>query len=72
MAAVKFMCTTDDKQKHDEIKKRLFFSGGAIIREKVHDSKGGFSGELEMVCEGGTLYKELRESELSLRTVLLT
>jgi hypothetical protein len=71
MSAVKFICFTDKKESHNEIKRKLFFAGGAITREKVKDLSSGFEGELEMVCEGGTLYRELKESELAIRTTIV-
>jgi len=71
MTAIKFKCFTNSKQNHEEIKRKLFFAGGAITREKVKDITSGFEGELEMVCEGGTLYRELKESELAIKTTIV-
>jgi hypothetical protein len=64
MAAIKCICKTEGKQNHEEIKRKIYFAGGAITREKVHETSRHFSGELEFVSEGGTLYRELKESEL--------
>ncbi len=66
MAAVRFTCTTDNKAKHYEIKNRVFLAGGAIVREKIRkDTSQDFEGEMEIVSEGGTLYREVKELGLS-------
>ncbi len=66
MAAVRFACTTDNKAKHYEIKNRVFLAGGAIVREKIRkDTSQDFEGEMEIVSEGGTLYREVKELGLS-------
>ena len=64
MSAVRFVCHMDNKASHDEVKRKLFFAGGAITREKVHEMSKSFTGELEFVSEGGTLYRELKDSPL--------
>jgi hypothetical protein len=71
MAAVKFVCKTNDKVKHDDIKKKLYMAGGAIIREKVKDVKSGFEGELELISEGATLYRTIKDSDLALKVTLI-
>lgn len=66
MAAIRFVCTTDSKANHYEIKNRVFLAGGAIIREKIRkDTSQDFDGEMEIVSEGGTLYREVKELGLS-------
>lgn len=66
MAALKFVCKTDTKQKHEEIKRRLFSARGALIREKVYrDNSTTFESEMEMMSEGGTLYREVKELNLA-------
>jgi hypothetical protein len=66
MAAIKFVCKTDSKQKHEEIKRRLFSARGALIREKVYkETSTAFESEMEMISEGGTLYREIKEGNLS-------
>ena len=66
MAAITFVCKTDTKQKHGEIKRRLFLAGGAIVREKVYkDTSTEFLSEMELISEGGTLYREVKELELA-------
>jgi hypothetical protein len=64
MAAIKCICKTDSKSNHDEVKRKIYFAGGAITREKVHELSRSFSGELEFVSEGGTLYRDLKDSPL--------
>jgi hypothetical protein len=53
------------------VKRKLFFAGGAITREKVRDLGSGYTSELEMICEGPTLYRELKDSELCVKVSLL-
>jgi hypothetical protein len=66
MAAIHFSCTTNDALKHADIKNRTFLAGGFIYRENVRtDEHGGFKGELEIISEGGTLYREAKELELA-------
>jgi len=66
MAALKFVCKTDSKQKHEEIKRRLFSARGALIREKVYrETSTAFESEMEMMSEGGTLYREVKELNLA-------
>jgi hypothetical protein len=66
MAAIRFVCTTDSKANHYDIKNRVFLAGGAILREKIRkDTSQEFDGEMEIVSEGGTLYREVKELGLS-------
>ena len=66
MSAIKFVCRTIDKALHEDIKRRTYFSGGAIIREKIYrDTSTVFEGEMEIMSEGGTLYREVKEGGLS-------
>lgn len=66
MAALKFICKTDNKTNHEEIKHRLFHARGAILREKIYrDTSTEFESELELVSEGGTLYREVKELGLA-------
>jgi hypothetical protein len=40
----------------------VYIAGGAIIREKVKkDTSSDFESEMEIVSEGGTLYREVKE-----------
>jgi|JI10StandDraft_1071094.scaffolds.fasta_scaffold02230_57 hypothetical protein len=65
MAAIRFVCKTDNRKKHDEIKNRTYLAGGAIVREKIYrDTSSIFEGEMEIVSEGGTLYREAKELDL--------
>jgi hypothetical protein len=62
MGAIRFICTTDNKAKHHDIVNRVYLAGGAIIREKVKkDTSSDFESEMEIVSEGGTLYREVKE-----------
>jgi hypothetical protein len=66
MSAIRFICKTDSKANHDEIKNRTYLAGGAIVREKVYrDTSSIFEGEMEIVSEGGTLYREAKELDLT-------
>jgi hypothetical protein len=65
MAAIRFICKTDNKAKHEEIKNRAYLAGGAIFREKIYrDTSSVFESEMEIVSEGGTLYREAKEFDL--------
>ncbi len=66
MAALKFECRTDNKAKHEDIKRRTYLAGGAIVREKItKDTSTDFQGYLELIVEGRTLYREVKELGLS-------
>jgi len=65
MAAIRFICTTDNKAKHHEIRNKVYLAGGAILREKIRrDSGTEFEGEMEILCEGGSLFREVKENGL--------
>ena len=65
MAAIRFICTTDSKAKHHEIQNKVYLAGGAIVRDKIRkDTSTEFEGEMEIVSEGGTLYREVKENGL--------
>ena len=67
MAALKFECRTNEKAKHEDIKRRTYFSGGTITREKISkDTSSAFEGYLEILVEGRTLYREVKELGLSI------
>jgi hypothetical protein len=73
MAAIKFICTTDNKGKHYDIKNRVYLAGGVIIREKIRrDTSSAFESEMEIVSEGGTLYREVKEFGLSKTEMIIT
>lgn len=59
---VKFVLTTDDKQKYHTIKKRIFFSNATITREKIRELKNEFHAELEVLSFGRYLFLEIKES----------
>jgi hypothetical protein len=63
MSAIRFVCKTNSKAKHEEIKNRTYLAGGAIVREKIRkDTSTAFEGELEILCEGGTLFRDIKEN----------
>jgi hypothetical protein len=65
MPAIRFVCKTNNKKNHEEIKNRTYLSGGSIVREKIYrDTSSQFEAEMEIVSEGGTLYREAKELEL--------
>ena len=73
MAAIRFVCTTDNKAKHYDIKNRVYLAGGAILREKIRkDTSSEFESEMEIVSEGGTLYREVKELGLSKTEMIIT
>lgn len=66
MAAVKFVCKVASKAAHEEIKRRLFAARGAIVREKVYrETSQIFESEMELVSEGNTLFREVKELGLA-------
>lgn len=66
MSAIRFICTVDNKASHEEIKRRLYSARGALMREKVYkDTSTEFLSEMEMMSEGGTLYREVKELGLA-------
>ena len=66
MAAVKFIWTTDNKAKHYDIQNKVYLAGGVIVREKIRrDTSSEFEGEMEIISEGSTLYREVKETGLS-------
>ena len=66
MGAVRFVCSVDSKRNHEEIKRLTYLARGNVMREKIYRDKGiEFEGELEVICEGGTLYREIDELGLA-------
>lgn len=66
MAAITFVCKISNKANHEEIKRMLYLAHGAIIREKIRkDTSSGFESEMEMMSEGGTLYRQVKELGLA-------
>lgn len=73
MAAVKFTCVTETRVHHEEIKNLTYLAGGALIREKIRrDSAQGWEAELEIVSEGGTLYRQVKELNLATKINLVS
>jgi len=73
MPAIRFVCYTTDKRNHEEIKRKTYLAGGAIIREKIRkDTSTAFEGEMEIVSEGGTLYREIKELHAPLSKIINT
>lgn len=72
MAAVRFTCVTESKALHEEIRNLTFLAGGAILRERVKkDSAKGWLAEYEIVSEGGTLYRQVKELKLATTITLI-
>jgi hypothetical protein len=66
MPAIRFECRTSSKVSHEDIRRRIFLAGGAIVREKIYkDTSSEFQGYFEILSEGGTLYREVKELGLS-------
>lgn len=59
---VKFVCQVDNKKDYYEVKKRILFQKGTLIREHVRDLKHEFFAEFECLVHGRTLYLDLKES----------
>jgi hypothetical protein len=72
MPAVRFHCVTESRASHEEIKNMLFLAGGALLREKViRDARGEWRAELELVSEGGTLYRQVKEMKLAISCTII-
>jgi hypothetical protein len=66
MPAIRFVCKVNKKANHEEIKRMLYVSRGAIMREKIiRDTSTAFESEMEMMSEGGTLYRQVKELGLA-------
>lgn len=59
---VKFVCQVDNKKDYYEVKKRILFQKGTLIREHVRDLNSEFFAEFECLVHGRTLYLDLKES----------
>lgn len=72
MPAVKFHCSTGNKTDHERIKNLTFLAGGALVREKVmRDGPDGWEAILEIMSEGGTLYRQVKELGLATKITLI-
>ena len=66
MPAIRFVCKIDNKANHEEVKRMLYSAHGAILREKIYrDTSKEFESEMEMMSEGGTLYRQVKELGLA-------
>jgi len=74
MAAVKFTCVTESKAHHEQIKNMTYLAGGALVREKIRrdSAQSGWEAELEIVSEGGTLYRQVKELNLATKINLVS
>lgn len=61
---IRFVCTTDDKQKYHKIKEKIFHTRSTIMREKVRELRDEFFAEFEIMAFGRTLYRDLKDSGL--------
>lgn len=72
MAAVRFTCVTESRVHHESIRNLTYLAGGAILRERVRrDTLGEWEAEFEIVSEGGTLYRQVKEGELATKINLV-
>lgn len=72
MAAIKFVCKTNNKANHEDIRRRVYLAGGSIVREKLYkDTSTQFEGLFEIMSEGGTLFREVKELGLSVSTTIV-
>jgi len=61
---IRFVCSTDDKQKYHKIKEKIFHTRSTIMREKVRELRDEFFAEFEIMAFGRTLYRDLKDSGL--------
>ena len=59
---IRFVCSTDDKQKYYKIKEKIFHTQSTIMREKVRELKDEFFAEFEIMSFGRTLYRYLKDN----------
>lgn len=72
MPALRFICITESRSFHEQIKNMTFLAGGALIREKIRRDNGkDWEAELEVVSEGGTLYRQVKELGLATKINLV-
>lgn len=68
---VKFIVHFDSKADYYFIKNEVFLARATLLREKVRELKEGLSGEIEVVTEGGYLYKLIKQSARYTKIFLL-
>ena len=61
---IRFVCSTDNKQKYHKIKEKIFHTRSTIMREKVRELRDEFFAEFEIMAFGRTLYRDLKDSGL--------
>jgi hypothetical protein len=69
---IRFLCHFNDKKSYHEVIQKTFFARGNVIREKVKDLRDEFHAEVEIGVHGASLYREIVERDLALKTFLLT
>jgi len=69
---IRFLCHFNNKVLHEEVKQKVFFARGTVIREKVRDLRDDFYAEMEIGVHGSSLYKEIVERNFAVKTFLLT
>jgi len=67
-----FICHFNNRQLHEEVKQKVYFAKGNIIRERVRDLKNEFYAEVEIGVPGASLYKEIVERGYAVKTFLLS
>jgi len=68
---VKFIVYFNNKEDYYYIKNEVFLARATLLREKVRELKDEFGGEIEVVTEGGYLYKLIKQSNRYTRIYLL-
>jgi len=61
---VKFYCTTANKPHYYKLKQKFNFQKAVLLRERVRDLKDDFHAEFEVVSQGRTLYRDVKQSGL--------
>lgn len=69
---IHFICHFNNRQLHEEVRQKVYFAKGNIIREKVRDLRHEFYAEMEIGVHGSSLYKEIVERGYAVKTFLLT
>jgi hypothetical protein len=68
---VKFIVYFDNKADYHYIKNEIFLARATLLREKVRELKEGLSGEIEVVSQGGFVYKLIKQSNRYTKIFLL-
>lgn len=69
---IHFICHFNNKHLCEEVKQKVYFAKGNVIREKVRDLKNEYYAEVEIGVHGASLYKEIVERGYAVKTFLLS